>query len=147
MTLVYTRVGGAVAGLSAAFDAGWLYGASAHGLPRRHAWIVHAGRHHCGGAALWRRRASSPATSSPALPSAPSMPMPALQPARQSAARPDGDDVYILEQDPFGTWYVDRWTANAGPVRPALTAAPNADSTVDLASTSFIIELTHATRR
>ena len=136
MTLVYSRVGGAAAaGLSAPFDAGWLYGASAHGLPHRHAWVVHACRQHCGGAELWRQASRPVSTAIP------------LQPLQQHAARPAGDDVYILEQDPFGTWYVDRWADNAGPIRPALTAPHGADSAVDLASTSFIIELVHATRR
>ena len=151
MTLVYSRVGGAAAaGLSAAVDAGWLYGASALGLPHRHAWVVHAGRQHCGGAELWRREAAGRAMATPSMPSkplVPGMPVRAVQQTRQHSGRPAGDDVYILEQDPFGTWYVDRWADNAGPIRPALTAPHGVDSPLDLASTSFIIELVHATRR
>ncbi|MFL6710902.1 MAG: hypothetical protein ACJ8HI_22100 [Massilia sp.] len=125
MTFVYSRVGGATtAGMPDAVDSGWLCGVNARGRPYRRAWVGNAGRT----ADIWREMAFT-----------------APAPTRQSLAR-DGQEAYILQQDPSGLWYVDPWGSNgAGTIRPAAQAGALPSSGRDLSDTCFIIELKHAT--
>jgi hypothetical protein len=124
MMFVYSRVGGATAAGEA--DSGWLRGASVRGLPYRRAWVANAGRP----SDIWRDMAFA-----------------APAPQRQRAPR-EGQEAYILQQDPNGLWFVDPWASNgAGTIRPALprTPMPVATNSRDLADTCFIIELDRAT--
>lgn len=127
MMFVYFRVGGATAsGMAGEVDSGWLCGASARGLPYRRAWVANAGR----SGDIWREMAFT-----------------APAPQRQRPPR-EGQEAYILQQDPSGLWFVDPWASNgAGTIRPAMPALPvePAPSSRDLADTCFIIELDRAT--
>lgn len=135
MKLVYARAGGASAtGLAGDFDGGGgLGGAGARGLPHRRAWVAHAARPGNDGADIWK-----------------AMSFTAPQPQRRPVRPRDGEQAYILQQDPDGLWFVDPWGTSVGTMRPPGSAgsriAPPGPSR-DLGNTCFIIELAHATRR
>lgn len=126
MTFLYARVGSAsAAGLLGETDAGWLCGASARGLPHRRAWIASACRIGAGALGdLWRDLACA----------APRRVTPPQQ----------GQQSYILQQDPNGLWFVDPWGERAGTIRPASAPVVRATAATS-ANTCFIIELRHAT--
>lgn len=134
MKYVYSRVGSlGGSGLLGGLDAGWLGGASARGLPHRRAWVANAGRN--GGSDIWS-----------------AMEFTAPAPQRRPTKPVDGQEAYILQQDPNGLWFVDPWGDNAGMIRPAdnattarMTMPVNAGR--DMGDTCFIIELAHTTQR
>lgn len=128
MKYVYSRVGNlGGSGLMGGLDAGWLGGASARGLPHRRAWVANAGRN--GGSDIWS-----------------AMEFTAPAPQRRPSRPVDGQEAYILQQDPNGLWFVDPWgAADAGNMRPAIATAPPAVESRDMINTCFIIELDRAT--
>jgi hypothetical protein len=139
MMFVYSRVGGPVTAMTReAVHYGWLRGASTRGRPYPRAWVANVGR----GGDIWRDMAIT-----------------APAPNRAPSAPRDGQQSYILQQDPNGLWYVDPWASNgAGTIRSdapivssfaAVAAMPQTsnDAMRDMADTCYIIELDSATPR